>query len=130
MFKPPTIIVLLSTFSFRSVDSHHFNYNVSWCEFLWVNHLLVLCTSWTWMAISFLSLEKFLAIISSNMFSASLSLSLSLSLSFSLSIYLYQSLSSFYDPCMWMLVCLMLACKFLNLSSFLFILFLFCVQLQ
>ena len=67
-----------------------------------------LCTSWTWVAISFPMLGKFSTIISSNIFSGPYSLS-----------------SPSETPKMPMLLCLMLSQRSLRLSSFLFILFSF-----
>ena len=63
-----------------------------------------LCASWTWLIISFPTLGKFSAIISSNIFSGPFSL--------------YSS----GNPIIQMLVCLMLSQRSLRLSSFLFIL--------
>ena len=70
----------------------------------------ILCTSWTWVTLSFPTLERFLTIISSNIFSDPFSFS-----------------SSSGAPIIRMLVYLMLSQRSLRLSSFLFILFsLFC----
>ena len=69
-----------------------------------------LCTSWTWVIISFSMLGKFSTIISSNIFSGPFSL-----------------YSPSGTPLMWTLLHLMLSQRSLRLSSFLFILFsLFC----
>ena len=65
-----------------------------------------LCTLWTWVAISFPMLGKFLTIMSSNIFSDPFSFS-----------------SSSETPIIWMFVHLMLSQISLRLSSFLFILF-------
>ena len=69
-----------------------------------------LCTSWTWVTVSFPMLGKFSVIISSNIFSGPFSLS-------------YPSVA----PIMQMLVCLMLSHRSLDCPAFFFILFsLFC----
>ena len=67
-----------------------------------------LCDSWTWVAISFPMLRKFLAIISSNTFSEPFFFS-----------------SSSVTPIIWLLVCLMLFQESLRLFSFFSLFFLY-----
>ena len=70
-----------------------------------------LCSSWTWLTISFPTLGKFSTLMYSSVLFATFSLS-----------------SPSGSPIMWMLVCFMLSHRFLKLSSFLLILFSFQLQ--
>ena len=85
-----------------------FDYCVSRRVSAWVYPAWILCDSWTWVAISFPTLGKFLTIISSNIFSGPFS---------------HSSPSG--TPIMRMLLHLILSQRSLRLSSFLFILFFF-----
>ena len=73
---------------------------MSWCVSPWVYLYGTLCTSWTWVTISFSVLGKFSTIISSNIFSVPF------------------SFSSSRTSIIWMLVLLMLFWRSLRRSHF------------